>query len=133
MRLIFQKYKYHIISASTILFILFLILPITSSVRVEENGFYYTKSEVSLYILEYNELPPNFITKSEANSLFSNYYIAMDEGFNIGGDTYNYLGTITSLTNQTSLLECDIYFDRDLQITISKRGPARRLFSTNGA
>ncbi|MBN2220772.1 MAG: hypothetical protein JW708_01115 [Vallitaleaceae bacterium] len=130
---IFREFKYHIFIITITLFITLLIVPIATRVRVEENGHYYTKEKVSLYILKYKELPGNFITKSEATTLYATYYDAMEEGFAIGGDIFIYDGTITSLTDITTLRECDIYLDRQKQIADSNRGVDRLVFALDGS
>ena len=39
------------------------------SKEIIEDTFYYEKEEVSEYIKKYNKLPPNYITKDEANKI----------------------------------------------------------------
>ncbi|HAQ56180.1 MAG TPA: hypothetical protein DCR44_02080 [Acholeplasmatales bacterium] len=56
-------------------------------VRIVLGEVYDTREEVALYLFNYGELPRNFITKAESNAAFIGYYVAMDRGLNIGGDT----------------------------------------------
>ncbi len=110
----------------------FLIISISTRINVHEGEIYYSKNEVSLYVLRYGELPGNFITKNEATSVFSTYYTAIENGFNIGGDTFGYYGTITSMTSTVSLKECDIYRNRDTVIDQQNRGKYRLVYSSDG-
>ncbi|XMB73187.1 ribonuclease domain-containing protein [Mycoplasmatota bacterium WC30] len=133
MKSIYRKYKWFIYITSVILFFLFMVLAFTTKIIVTEDESYYTKKEVSLYILEYKKLPDNFIMKEEATNEFTSYYIAIEEGYNIGGDTFRYYGTIITMTSNTSLKECDIYINRDKVIEQEKRGTYRLVFSTDGS
>jgi len=128
----FPKYKWHIYISMLLLYFILLILPISTRVRVSEGELYYSKNEVSLYIYEYGSLPSNYLTKSQATAIFGSYDIAMENGFNIGGDTFDYRGEITNMTDQISLYESDIYKNRDLLIDQNSRGTYRLVFASNG-
>ena len=137
MKGIFSKYKWQIYLSSVILFVILLMLPISTRVRLEPGHYYYTTDEVALYIFEYHELPDNFITKNEANTDFaaginSSHVTAMKYMLNIGGDVFDYRGSITSMTDITDLRECDIYLDRESLIEQNNRGTYRLVFSADG-
>ncbi|MDP2425337.1 MAG: ribonuclease domain-containing protein [bacterium] len=83
--------------------------------------------------MEYSELPKNFITKGESESLFDNHYIAIDYGFNIGGDVFRYEGPIVHKTNKTELTECDLYPSKEEGVSLNNRGPYRLVFVNDGS
>lgn len=132
MRLFIQKYRDYFYSTLFIIFALLLIFPFTSRISVIEGDAYFTKEEVALYIYEYHDLPINFLTKGESDLLYPTYLDAISDGYNIGGDTFLYLGTITSMTKDSSLVECDIYQSREQIIQNQLRGQDRIVFTSNG-
>ena len=96
--------------------------------KIDENGKYYSKDEVALYIHTYRHLPSNFITKKDARALgwsggsVEPYF----PGGAIGGDYYgNYEG---NLPTGKKYYECDI----DTQGK-SKRGSKRIIYSNDGS
>ncbi len=97
--------------------------------RLPEDGSYYSKEEVALYIHTYGHLPENFITKDEARDLgwegggLGDYA----PGKCIGGDRFgNYEGLLPDAPGRT-WTECDIG-------TLGKdsRGAKRIVFSNDG-
>jgi len=128
----YQINKWIIYTSIIFFFIVFLILPIVTRVRVDENQHYESKNEVALYIYEYEHLPLNFITKDQSVQMFGTHIDAVENGYNIGGDVFNYVGVITSLTNKTTLFECDIYEDRILLVEQNLRGTHRLVYSDDG-
>lgn len=127
-----KKSKWFLYGLSFLVFLLLLLLCFVSKVRVKEGENYYSKKEVSLYILEFGYLPDNYITKSEATNLYGDYYSAIEEGLNIGGDIFDYRGAITNYTKYTDLREADIYLFRSSIIESERRGVYRLVFSSNG-
>ena len=97
---------------------------------LDEDGFYYSKDDVALYIHTYKKLPENFITKSQAEKLGWGggtplYEVA--DGMCIGGDRfYNREGVLPKKSGRT-YTECDID-------TLNKksRGKKRIVFSNDG-
>ncbi|MCH5187105.1 MAG: ribonuclease [Oscillospiraceae bacterium] len=94
-----------------------------------EGENYYDLTNVVLYLELYGELPPNFITKTEARKLgwsggsVENYI----EGGAIGGDFFgNYEGLLPK-ANGRSYNECDIDTDNS-----NGRGSKRLVFSNDG-
>ena len=74
----------------------------------DENGSYYSKEDVALYLQTYKKLPPNYITKAEARKL--GWEGGTPERFRpgaaIGGDVFgNYEGL---LPEPQDYRECDI-------------------------
>ncbi len=93
-----------------------------------EDGSFYSKDDVALYIHTYGKLPKNFIKKSEWEKLGtdSNPYNQSD-GLVIGGDRfYNREGLLPKKSGR-SYTECDID-------TLNKksRGAKRIVFSNDG-
>lgn len=128
----YQQNKWICYVSIIFFFFVFLFIPLATRVQVEENKHYESIKEVSLYIYEYDHLPLNFITKEQALHLFSSHIVAIENGYNIGGDIFTYDGVITTLTDKTSLIECDIYDDRDQVIEQNLRGTTRLVFSDDG-
>lgn len=95
---------------------------------VEYGESYTSKEEVALYLHLYEELPPNFITKKEAQKLG---WVSKEgnlgevaPGMSIGGDYFgNYEG---NLPEGKEYHECDIDSDG------SYRGAKRIVFSDDG-
>ena len=78
-----------------------------ASSGIREDGSYYSKNDVALYIHTYGHLPSNFITKKQAQALgWSGGSVEVyAPGKAIGGDYYgNYEGELPS----GSYHECDI-------------------------
>ena len=94
-----------------------------------EDGSYFSKEEVALYIHTYGHLPSNFITKSEARELGweGGSVERYAPGKAIGGDRFgNYEGQLPEAAGRT-YTECDIG-------TLGKdeRGARRIVFSNDG-
>ncbi|SEA07157.1 ribonuclease [Lachnospiraceae bacterium NK3A20] len=95
-------------------------------VTVEEDGEYFTKDEVALYIYTYGRLPENFITKKQARKLGweGGALEPYAPGKAIGGDYYgNYEGV---LPDGPDYHECDI------DTKGRKRGAKRIVYSDDG-
>ena len=94
---------------------------------LDEDGWYYSAADVSLYLYLYNHLPENFITKDEAEELGweGGSLEPVAPGMCIGGDYFgNYEGLLPEDREYT---ECDID-------TLGKnsRGAKRIVFSEDG-
>lgn len=104
-------------------------IPEQTEPPIDEQGWYYSAEEVSLYIYTYGCLPENFITKREARDLgweggSVEYYAP---GCAIGGDRfYNYEGQLPG-GRDTVYYECDI--DTDGR---RSRGAKRLVFTLDG-
>ena len=85
---------------------------------------YYRKNDVALYIYRYNQLPPNFVTKSQSTNLNANEKMQ----YNIGGDTYQ--NREGRLPDGKSYVECDIYTGNS---NIDDRGEKRIVFAIDGS
>ena len=96
---------------------------------VEEDGWYYSKEEVALYIYTYDRLPENFVSKQEAEDAgwsggSVERYIP---GAAIGGSRFgNYEGLLPKAKGRT-WTECDINTNGK-----SSRGAERIVFSNDG-
>ena len=101
----------------------------SDEVALDEDGSYTTKEDVALYIHTYGHLPPNFMTKKEAEAAGWSGG-ALDRvvpGMCIGGDRFgNYEGLLPKKKGRT-YYECDI----DTQGRRS-RGAKRIVWSNDG-
>ena len=96
---------------------------------VDEDGWYYSRDDVALYIHTYGHLPSNFITKREAKKLgwSSGSLEKYAPGKVIGGDRFgNYEGLLPEAPGRT-FTECDID-----TLGAKKRGAKRIIFSNDG-
>ncbi len=98
-------------------------------VKLDENGTYSSKEDVSLYIYTYGKLPSNYITKKEAQKLgwSGGSLEKYAPGKAIGGDRFgNYEGVLPKKNGRT-YTECDID-----TIGAKSRGAKRIVFSNDG-
>jgi hypothetical protein len=91
------------------------------------NEVYTSKDEVALYIHTYQELPPNYITKSEAYDLGwepsqQNLWDVTDQK-SIGGDRF---------MNREGLLPDNTYFEADIDYQGKGRNAKRLVYSDDG-
>ncbi len=96
---------------------------------IDEDGLYYSKEDVSLYLITYGELPDNYITKEEARDMGWTGGSVEDvaPGYAIGGDVFgNYEGLLPKAKGRT-YYECDIDTD-----SYHSRGSRRIVFSNDG-
>lgn len=92
---------------------------------IDEDGEYYDKDNVALYLVTYHRLPGNYITKKEARALGweGGALEPYAPGKAIGGDHFgNYEGT---LPDDVEYHECDI------DTKGRKRGARRIIYSEN--
>ena len=104
--------------------------PTDTPCPVAEDGEYWTKDEVALYIHLFGHLPKNYITKSKAQDLGWPGYGSLEPyapGCSIGGDYFgNYEGLLPTKKGR-KYTECDI----DTRGARS-RGSKRIVFSNDG-
>ena len=96
------------------------------SLDVSEDGEYDTKDEVCAYLVQYHELPSNYMTKKEARKLGweGGALNRLIDGMCIGGDYYgNYEGVLPDIKGR-EYHECDID-----TLSGSSRGPKRIVYS----
>lgn len=96
---------------------------------LDEDGWYYSKEDVALYIYTYGKLPENFITKNEARALgWSGGSVERyKEGAAIGGDSFGNREGVLPKASGRKYYECDI--DTNGR---SSRGAKRIVFSNDG-
>ncbi len=97
--------------------------------ELDEDGYYYDVENVALYIDTYGKLPPNYVTKKEAQALgWSGGSVEKyRDGAAIGGDRFgNYEGLLPKAGGR-SYTECDIDTDGS-----KSRGAKRLVFSNDG-
>ena len=96
------------------------------SLDVSEDGEYDTKDEVCAYLVQYHELPSNYMTKKEARKKGweGGALNRLIDGMCIGGDYYgNYEGVLPEIRGR-EYHECDID-----TLKGSSRGPKRIVYS----
>lgn len=101
----------------------------TEPLRIDREGSYTTKEDVSLYLYTYGELPQNFITKKEAQALGweGGSLEPYAPGCCIGGSYFgNYEGLLPEESGR-SYYECDID-----TLGKSSRGAKRIVYSDDG-
>ena len=87
-------------------------------ITIDEDGWYYSTEDVALYLYTYGELPDNFITKKEAQSMGwdnkkGNLWEVAD-GMCIGGDHFgNYEGGYRGAERIIFSDDGDIYYTGD--------------------
>jgi len=97
-----------------------------SAKSIDEDGWYYDLENVTLYLMAYNHLPGNFITKKQAEKLgWSGGSVQKyQEGAAIGG---SHFGNYEGILPDGNYTECDIDTDG-----ASSRGAKRLVFSDDG-
>lgn len=102
----------------------------SASVSVVYGEPYTSKDEVAAYLHEFGELPPNFITKSEAQALgwdnaLGNLWKVTDHK-SIGGDYFGNYENLLPKKKGRTYHECDINFKG------RSRGTERIVYSNDG-
>ena len=103
---------------------------VVPEVTLDEEGFYTSKEDVSLYLYLYGELPDNYITKKEAKALgwdsSKGNLWDVAPGMSIGGDYFgNYEGLLPEEEDR-DYYECDIDYEGGY------RNAKRIIFSDDG-
>lgn len=96
---------------------------------IDEDGWYYSAFDVSLYLHTYGHLPENYITKSEARELGWDGGSVEDyaPGYAIGGDEFGNREGLLPSAEGRQYYECDI----DTKDSDS-RGSKRLVYSSDG-
>lgn len=96
---------------------------------IDEEGWYYSAEDVSLYLYTYGYLPENFITKSEARDLGweGGSVERYAPGYAIGGDVFGNREGLLPEAEDRTYYECDI--DTNGQ---DSRGAKRLVFTDDG-
>lgn len=96
---------------------------------IEEDGWYYSAEDVSLYLYIYEDLPENFITKDEARELGWDGGSVEDyaPGYAIGGDSFGNREGVLPDAPGRDYYECDIDTDGT-----DGRGAKRIVYSDDG-
>ena len=110
--------------------VLTAVLETESFSDIEEDGIYTSKEDVSAYLILYEHLPSNYITKKEAKALgwvsSEGNLSEVAPGMSIGGDYFgNYEGLLPEADGR-DYYECDIDFDG------TYRNSKRIVFSNDG-
>ena len=103
---------------------------ITDELLVEYGLWYSAPDEVALYLHAFEELPFNYLTKSEARSLgwdsAAGNLWAVAPGMSIGGDRFGNREGLLPDARDRQWYECDVNYSGGY------RGPERLLFSDDG-
>lgn len=96
---------------------------------IDEDGWYYSAFDVSLYLYNYGKLPENFITKEEARKLGweGGSVEKVAPGYAIGGDVFENREGLLPDAGGRIYYECDV----DTKGADS-RGAHRLVFSNDG-
>lgn len=102
----------------------------TIRVQVKKGESYSTRDEVASYIFEFHALPPNYITKAEAQKLGwdnskGNLWQVTDKK-SIGGDRFGNLEGLLPKAKGRQYYECDIDYHGGY------RGAKRIIYSNDG-
>lgn len=103
--------------------------PKRTKAPIDEDGRYFSKEEVALYIHIYGKLPANFITKDEARDLGwdGGSVEKYAPGCAIGGDKFGNREGLLPKAKGRQYYECDIDTDG-----YHSRGSRRIVFSNDG-
>lgn len=121
---------------STLLLVVLLVAcaPVSNETlqenSMEANGYYTSQEDVSLYLIEYGELPNNYLTKKEAKNLGwvareGNLWDVSDK-LSIGGDRFG---------NREGLLpdkKGRLYYEADINYKGGHRNAERLVYSDDG-
>ena len=101
----------------------------SEGMTIDEDGWYYSAFDVSLYLHVYGYLPENYITKAEARELGweGGSVEEYAPGYAIGGDKFGNREGLLPKADGRQYYECDIDTDgRD------SRGAKRIVYSNDG-
>ena len=101
----------------------------SEGMTIEEDGWYYSAFDVSLYLSVYGHLPENYITKEEARELGweGGSVEKYAPGYSIGGDVFGNREGLLPEAPYRVYYECDV----DTKGTNS-RGANRLVYSNDG-
>ncbi len=125
----YETYKKWIVAVTIAVLLVLFAMPFITTKSMERHCQYTEKAEVALYLMQYNELPSNYITKygyiyMENHNLHTN-------GFVMGGDTHINDGKLLDfgIGKDATLKECDIA-GKGYDIG-GKRGAQRLVYTCN--
>jgi len=104
-------------------------VPEEAAPSINEDGWYYSSEDVSLYLYTYGKLPENFITKDEARELGwdGGSVEKYAPGYAIGGDIFGNREGLLPKASGRVYYECDIDTNG-----ADSRGAKRIVFSNDG-
>ena len=123
------KHKKVILTITIICLLVLFIMPFATTKKMKRNNAYSDKEDVALYVMQYHELPPNFITKYGYEYLVN--HNLEKSGYVMGGDTHINTGTLSSygISGSVKLKECDIA--GDMYSINGNRGGQRLVYTCN--
>ena len=101
----------------------------SEGITIDEDGWYYSVFDVSLYLHTYGHLPDNYITKEEARKLGweGGSVEEFATGYAIGGDRFGNREGLLPETDGRKYYECDV----DTK-GMDGRGSHRLVYSNDG-
>ena len=101
----------------------------SEGITIDEDGWYYSAFDVSLYLYVYGHLPENFITKDEARELGweGGSVEVYAPGYAIGGDVFGNREGILPEEQGRVYYECDVDTKGE-----DSRGAHRLVYSSDG-
>jgi len=123
------KHRKRIFTVSLILLVILFIMSFITMRRVNIRKRYTDTRDVALYLIEFHELPSNYVTKS-GYTAFEKHGKLMN-GYIIGGDSFANTGELEDfgVSYKASLKECDIEYDG--YVADGKRGKERLVYTCN--
>ena len=104
--------------------------PTVSNTKIDEQGSYTSKEDVSLYLITYGHLPNNFVTKKKAREMGwksnKGNLQKVCKGCSIGGDVFTNSQKVLPVKKGRVYYECDINYNGGY------RGKERLIFSNDG-
>ena len=101
----------------------------SEELTIDEDGWYYSAFDVSLYLHSYGHLPDNFITKDEARELGweGGSVEKFAPGYAIGGDVFGNREGLLPKADGRKYFECDVDTKGE-----DSRGSHRLVYSNDG-
>ena len=102
---------------------------VEENITIAEDGKYYSKEDVGLYLHTYNHLPDNYVTKAEVRNMGwrnGDDIWAFCDGCVIGGDNFQNKEKLLPEKESRQYYECDVYYYG------GERGGYRIIYSNDG-
>lgn len=119
--------KFYVITI--FLLVILFCMPFITTKRMDRDASYTNKEDVALYVMQYHELPKNFIT-NYGYDYIKNHGLETTDKTMMGRDTHINDGSLKSfgVDNDSVLKECDV---SGSNYTIQNRGRKRLVYTCN--
>lgn len=127
----YKNHKKSIWFFSIVLLLALLIMPVITTRRMNRTTSYTDKEDVARYIMQYHELPKNYVTKYGMDYMV--YHNKNTKGYLMGGDTHINTEKLKEfgVSKDATLKECDIPFGS--YNILQNRGKDRLVYTCNTA